>query len=256
MTNLTSKIGTRVRELRKARYWTQRELSARLGLSQSRLSQIEHGQSSFTAEQFLTLLQLFNLGVDDLIPVQSSGDQSVELQNALARLGARHLRESENVFVPSELGDAEEVVQQTLIAGTPRLVAALAPVLVDQFDYVRLLNLDASLSETGHERRLAWAVENIACALKDAPRIDILQRRQRKLRRAQFVFKRYVEFAVERETARPQRIEDLLDLEVRSDHGVEAIRSRSSSISKRWGMITSIQPSDFADALKAARAAH
>jgi transcriptional regulator with XRE-family HTH domain len=255
MANLKSYIGARVRELRQARRWTQRELSARLGLSQSRLSQIEHGQGSFTAEQFLTLLRLFNVGVDDFVPVRTTEDRSVELQNALARLGARHLRESENVFPPTELDDAEEVVRQTLIAGAPRLVAALAPVLVDHFDYARLLNLDASLSETGHERRLGWAVENIVGALEDAGRIDISQRRQRKLRRAQFVLEHYLKFAAERETARPRRVEDLLDLEVRSDHGLEAVRSRSSPISRRWGMITSVQPSDFTDALRAAYAA-
>jgi len=255
MTNLRAHIGTRLRELRRARRWTQKELSARLGLSQSRLSQIEHGQGSLTAEQFLSLLRLFNVGVDDFIPVRTSEDRNVELQNALARLGARHLRESEDVFLPAELDDAEEVVRQTLIAGAPRLIAALAPVLVDRFDHVGLSNLDSRLSETGHERRLGWAVENIARALGDVGRLDISQRRQRKLRRAQFVLERYLEFAVERETTRPRHAEDLLDTEVRSDHGLEAVRRRSSPISRRWGMITSVQPSDFADALRAAYAA-
>ena len=37
------KIATKVRELRKQRRWTQAELAKRLGLSQSRLSEIERG---------------------------------------------------------------------------------------------------------------------------------------------------------------------------------------------------------------------
>jgi transcriptional regulator with XRE-family HTH domain len=255
MSNLRSHIGARVRKLRRDRRWTQKELSARLGLSQSRLSQIERGAGSFTAEQFLGILQLFNVGVEEFIPVRASRDRNVELQNAMARFGARHLRESENTSLPAELGDAQEVVRQALIAGAPRIVTALAPVLVDQFDRVELLNLDASLSETGHERRLGWAVENIVRALEGIGRIDTSQRRERKLRRARFVFDRYLEFALEREAARPRRVEDLLDREVRSEHGLESVKAQSSRISRRWGMITSIQPSDFASALRDAHAA-
>jgi len=230
-------------------------LSTQLGLSQPRLSQIERGEGSFTAEQFLSLLQLFNVDADEFIPVRKSQDPNVELQNALARLGARHLRESENVLLPAELSDAQEVVRQALIAGAPRIVTALAPVLVDQFDRVELLNLDASLSKTGHERRLGWAVENIVQAIEDTGRLDTSQRRARKLGRARFVFDRYLQFALEREGPRSMRSEDLLDREVRSERGLEAVRDQSSPISKRWGMITSIQPSDFAHALRAAYAA-
>jgi transcriptional regulator with XRE-family HTH domain len=55
------RIARKVRELRKQRRWTQAELARRLGLSQSRLSEIERGAGSFSAEQFLTILSLFNV---------------------------------------------------------------------------------------------------------------------------------------------------------------------------------------------------
>jgi transcriptional regulator with XRE-family HTH domain len=45
-------IARNVRELRKERRWTQAELAKRLDLSQARLSEIEGGDGSFTAEQF------------------------------------------------------------------------------------------------------------------------------------------------------------------------------------------------------------
>src|SRR5688572_32511928 len=92
-------IVQKVRELRRARHLTQAELSQRLGLSQGRLSEIERGGGSFTAEQFLAILKLFNVSAAFFDSTAKS--PTVALQNALARLGALHLRESEAVL-PSE----------------------------------------------------------------------------------------------------------------------------------------------------------
>ena len=254
MEEFRSFIGSRTRELRRERRWTQEELSARLGLSQSRLSQIERGEGSFTAEQLITLLQLFNVDVHEFLPAHTSRDRQLELQNALARLGARHLRENENVLPQAELAEAEEVVRRALIAGEPRLVTALGPVLLDHLDGAELSSLDARLSETGHQRRLGWAVENTVRALEDMERLDVSQSRQRKLRRRLFVLKRYLKFALDRQQKQPEQIDDLLDPEVRSERGLEAVRNESSTISRRWGIVTTIQPSDFANALRAAYA--
>src|SRR5262249_18893316 len=90
-----ARIAREVKRLREDRRWTQAELSKRLGLSQSRLSEIERGQGSFTAEQFLTILKLFNVSVTRFA---SARKPSTELQNALARLGADHLQESQEVL--------------------------------------------------------------------------------------------------------------------------------------------------------------
>ena len=94
------KVALKVQELRKDRHWTQAELSRRLRLSQSRLSEIERGSGSFTAEQFLTILKLFNVTASEFAPEGQAQDS--ELQNALARFGAVHLHESSDVLQASD----------------------------------------------------------------------------------------------------------------------------------------------------------
>jgi transcriptional regulator with XRE-family HTH domain len=59
-------IVDKVRALRRARRLTQAELAGKLGLSQARLSEIESGDGSFTAEQLVVILRLFNVGLSDV----------------------------------------------------------------------------------------------------------------------------------------------------------------------------------------------
>src|SRR5215510_11996482 len=106
-------ISNKVRDLRNERRWTQAELARRLGLSQSRLSEIERGQGSFTAEQFLTILRVLNVAVTHFASERRSSD---EVQNALARLGAAHLRESPNVLPSDRLGKTEDLIREVLVA--------------------------------------------------------------------------------------------------------------------------------------------
>src|SRR5262245_3590350 len=77
-----TRIAGRVRALRKDRRWTQAELAEHLHLSQNRLSEIERGGGSFTAEQFLAILKLFNIPVTHFAAARR---RDMELQNALAR---------------------------------------------------------------------------------------------------------------------------------------------------------------------------
>ena len=85
-----SQIGRDVRALRRERAWTQGELAEKLGLSQSRLSEIESGGGSFTAEQFLRILTLFNVTTSRF--TGGVVDREAQFQNALARLGAHQLQ--------------------------------------------------------------------------------------------------------------------------------------------------------------------
>src|SRR5688572_8921705 len=118
-------IGPKVRELRRGRRWTQAELARRLGLSQARLSEIERGAGTFSAEQFIEILRLFNVPVSHFA-LDARPDPDSELQNVLARLGAFELHEPE--ALPSErIVDVNEAIRQTLVTGSARLVAALAP---------------------------------------------------------------------------------------------------------------------------------
>jgi hypothetical protein len=53
-------------------------------------------------------------------------------------------------------------------------------------------------------------------------------------------------------TGAPQQ--DLLDATIGSPKTRREVAEASSAISKRWGIITSLQPEDFVDALRAAHA--
>ena len=156
------KISTKVKQLRLARSLTQNELAKHLHISQNRLSEIERGGGSFTAEQFLELLRLFNVTASDF--VEDNRDPNLELQNALARLGATHLHES-TIVSSLVLVEVQAVVRETLLNGAPRLITALAPVLALHASTLNLPKLYAQLHELGLERRLAWAVENTLDAL-------------------------------------------------------------------------------------------
>lgn len=254
-TKAREEIGRKVRELRQARRWTQGELSKHLKLSQARLSEIERGGGSFTAEQFLQILRIFNASVTDFSP-NSARDQHAELQNALARLGASELQESENVLPSERLSSVNNVLRETLIVGTPRLLAALAPVLVRNVDRVNLRGLHLELAGIGLERRLGWLVENIRDAVWDQVATSPPPLWSKRYRRALVVLDAFLGF-VKEHAQRPNAAtcaSDILDADIHSKQSLDKVQASSSVTSKRWGIVTSLQPPDFSAALRNARA--
>jgi transcriptional regulator with XRE-family HTH domain len=255
-----SQIAAKVRELRRSRNWTQAELSEQLQMSQSRLSEIERGAGSFTAEQFLLLLKLFNVAASHF--VSAPGEQALQIQNALARLGAFHLQESVHVLPSEQLDDVHDVVKEALVDGSPRTLTALAPVLVRNADRLNLSRLFAELERAGLERRLAWIVENTLAALALLPRGSGSEAKEwtRIVRRAEVSLRELLEFITEREPSRdkPGRAAppDVLDPAIRSRRTLDEVRSSGSRISQRWGIVTGLQVEDFLQALRAARAGH
>jgi transcriptional regulator with XRE-family HTH domain len=251
-----SKIADEVRELRRSRHWTQADLAKRLRLSQSRLSEIERGDGSFTAEQFLLILKLFNVATSRFAGGKQDPDS--QIQNALAQHGARHLQESIEILPSEELEDVASVVRETLVAGAPRLVTALAPVLVRNADRLNLNKLYLELREAGLERRLVWVVENTVEAihqeLADAPPRAWAQL----CRRANVVLGAFLTSITAAHEARPllAAVPDVLDTTIRSKRTLDEIRASSSAISRKWEVVTGLQPGDFARALRAARAGH
>jgi transcriptional regulator with XRE-family HTH domain len=248
------KITKKVHELRKLRRWTQAELAQRLGLSQNRLSEIERGGGSFTAEQFLHILRVFNVAITEFD--QGPPDRDLEVQNALARLGAKHLQESEQVLVRQELEDINTAIQEALLLGVPRLVTAVAPVLVAHAEHVALDRLYANLEKTGHERRLAWVVANTLEALEAlANSAETDANTWAKLyRRAGFPLRTFLFFAgLRREQATEHP--DLLDATIRSQRTLDDVQHRASASARDWGIATSLQREDFVHALRSARAA-
>jgi transcriptional regulator with XRE-family HTH domain len=245
-------IGAKLRELRTRRSWTQHELADRLALSQTHVSHIERGDASLTAEQFLEALKLFNVPASEFV-VDGPDDPMQELQNALARLGAPQLHVSDQ-RVPSErLSQAHDVAFETLVSGSPRLLAALAPMLVAQVDNLNVPRLSVELDRVSLRQRLYWVLENTIEAIQQESRslTPVLARRYRLAsRRLALAMK----LAHGYEQMLEASFEDLLDSAIRSAQSITEIRRSSSAISKKWHIVTSLQPDDFAAALRASHA--
>ena len=256
----TSAAGTRisrtVRALRRERGWTQAELAEKLGLSQNRLSEVARGDGSFSAEQFLLILKLFNVTTSRF--TGETGDRGAQLQNALARFGASHLRESTAAAPADDLVDPVAVTREVLVDGEPRLITALAPVLIEHAERIGLGKVYLDLERIGLERRLPWLCENSSAAVDP----DLLRETPRtwaqRARRAVVVLDAFVaSLSRGSDAQRAQSLApDTVDPNIRSKKTFDEVSAAASSISKRWGIVSTLQPGDFAQALRAARAAH
>jgi transcriptional regulator with XRE-family HTH domain len=249
--------------LRERRRWTQADLSRRLGLSQSRLSEIEQGKGSFTAEQFLAILRLFNVPVTHFVPTRRA---NADLQNALARLGANHLVESQEVLPSDRLDEVATVIREVLVsADSPRHITSLAPVLVLNTDRIGLRKLQAELIEVGLERRLGWVIDNTLEAIRSELAHELPRKWAVRYRRAELVLSSFVESSPRSRNRRgssrrasrpsPAGSVDILDSDILSTKTLDEVQAASSRISQRWGIATGLQPGDFTEALRAARVA-
>ncbi|MFO0760133.1 MAG: helix-turn-helix transcriptional regulator, partial [Byssovorax sp.] len=236
----------RVRSLRQERRLTQQALAGQLGLSQGRLSEIERGDGSFTAEQLLLLLRLFNVPASHFLP--PSRDEGAALQNALIRLGATHLQRAEDTAPDDRFDDVPTVVREVLLTPAPRHVTALAAVLVCHLDRVNLRKLRADFAEAGLDRRLGWLLDNIRAAVREALSAPRSRAVARRYRRAEVLLDAHAEQHPPPADVAP----DLLDPTITSARTKREVEAASSAISRRWGIITDLQPADFTDALRAA----
>ena len=244
-------IGARLRALRTSRGWTQAALAARLGFSQPTLSLIERGELSLPTEAFLELTQLFNVGLDQFL---EPPDPDVTLQNALVRLGALHLREIEMVAPGERYRRVEDAILDVLVSPTSaRLLVALGPVLVRNALLLNLNPLHMQLGSLGLAHRLGWLLENVLEALQlDGP----LKLRDRNVRRFVTLAQPYLELH------RPPHLPDggavpgdvdPLDVDL-GPASRQRVWAESSAISRRWRVLSSVAPRDFADAIEAANA--
>ncbi|WLT30933.1 helix-turn-helix domain-containing protein [Geothrix sp. PMB-07] len=254
--NKTSKsrkyISDKVAELRKERRLTQSELAKRLGLSQGRYSEIENGKGSFTAEQFLEILRIFNVPASAF--VQKKGDVVDELQNALLRLGATHLAPNEGVFPSEDLEKVDQLIREVLVSGdVPRHLAALAPVVVRSSKWLGWTRLWVHLSNVGLEARLGWLAENTLAAVQESLKGDLSRQETLALRSAERSLTDFLSWVEShRHRTLDSYYEDLIGSRNLSEQTKANIRKHSSEISKRWHIISNLQPTDFLEALKAA----
>ena len=61
------KMGKRIRQIRKAKGWSQDELSKRCGISMSFLGHIERGTRIMSLETFVSICQALDAGADELL---------------------------------------------------------------------------------------------------------------------------------------------------------------------------------------------
>ncbi len=242
-------MGETVRELRTARRWSQTHLANLLGVSQAHLSLVERGLASLTAEVFLRALRTFNVGVDrfDVVVDQEDG-----LQNALARLGARHLAHTSSP-VPSAWTEPTAVVVEVLTnPRSARHVAALVPVLATHPDQVVLPAVVSQLARSGREARAGWLLESLLHALARAS-VPTRTAQLTAVRRAVLAASVVLESGFLNPPQSMQPV-DPFDPDIRSKRTLERVFAAASPEARRWRIATSIQTADFVEALEAARA--
>lgn len=242
-------IAHKMRELRLARGWTQAQLAERLGLSQARLSVIERGGGTISAEQFVVLMALFNVPIEDFLPTQDPED---EIQNALARLGALHLREVPGVLASTRLREVTDVVREVLVSPrASRLVTALAPVLVRHIDMVNLDLVLSQLAALGLGRRLAWLLENVCAALASVggrlPGEWALNGRRATLVLGELANRLGAQTRPAEPS--PETPIDYFDPAIRGMKTAAIVWHNADPIARRWGIVTELVPEDFAQAL-------
>lgn len=243
-------IARTVRELRQSRAWTQARLASQLDLSQSRLSEIERGQGSLTAEQLLRILQLFNVQASRFTgAVASHTDQ---LQNALVRLGAAHLVQVPGTTPSEHLSDVGAVVRTTLVDGSPRFLTALGPVIVGNLEGLHLARLHADLAAIGRDGRLGWLADNLVAAIElDLVTVDPLDRGLVRAEHRALLLLRNLLVHL----PRTDRAIDVLDETIRSLTTQEQLLRDGPALARSWRVVSPLRPEDFLEALRAARAA-
>jgi transcriptional regulator with XRE-family HTH domain len=246
-------ISKKIRQLRQERRWTQASLAKLLGLSQNRLSELERGQGSFTAEQLLAILTTFNVPVDFFSRAKKSNTD--QLQNALARFGAEHLLELE--ALPSEtVKDAATAIRETLVSAEySRYITGIAPVIVKNGRNINLYKLRAELAEAGLERRLGWVLDNTLEAIRHELKRELPREATLAYRKTELLLEPLITSWRKDDAAHKHghAAEDFLDPEIASQKSVDEVRAESSPISKRWRILTRIQVDDFIRALEAVR---
>ena len=241
-------IASGVRRLRKERRWTQSKFAKLLNLSQSRFSEIERGNGSFTAEQFLLILKTFNVSINYFI--ESKTKSVSALQNALARLGAHHLQEETDALPSEKLDEVNRVIEEALTAAwSSRQIASLANILVLHFRECNLNIIWQRLWNRGLANRLGWLAENTLHALESEMKKALPKDLTQKYKRAETFLSLFLQ------THRPQiqqdTAEDVLDSSITSQKTLELVREKRSEFSKKWHIITRITHGDFQESLGA-----
>lgn len=243
-------IAEAIKRLRKERHLTQSELAGVLGLSQAHFSKIERGQGTITAEQLIKLIQKFSLPLSYFTPPEKKSDheENPSLQNALAYLGARHLRVIEGVSFPERLGFPEDAITETLIAPSSRLITSLAPVIAKHCERINFQRIAEKLRPQNIQNRLWWVVEATYLALTERLKEPYLPKTlHRDYQKALLLLERK---KLDASAVQEGLKEDEFDTGLISEKTVDLVKKNRDKPAKRWGIITRIKKEDFLQALK------
>ena len=254
--NYRHSVITGIRKLRAERRFTQAEFAKLLDLSQQQYSKIERGEGSISAEQLLLILDRFAIPLSYFVNTNPKGkDEALILQNALARLGAGHLREVQGILIPEKFDNPNEAIFETLdLYRSSRLIAALAPVIAKNIQRINFNHIEKKLREWGHENRLWWILENTLESIQHRLREAFLPRDIKLMyQRAATALINQSLIGKSREKGewyRSSKPADILDSGISTEKTLESIKSKLDPQAKHWNSITSITQSDFENALK------
>jgi transcriptional regulator with XRE-family HTH domain len=238
-------IGRTLRRLRDDRGLSQAELANELAMSQPRLSQIERGHASLTAEQLIVALRFLNASIDDFAVKPARDPRLLAIQNALVRLGAKHLRTSTKAVISEDLTRPEDLVVAGLQSNSPRLITALAPVLFEHGGELDFARIAQTLDGFEQRHRLYWLLENVIEAIELWGPLAASNAR----RSAAETLERALAFGNGYEIYRAGKL-DFLERTYRRIADVETAFARGTPIAQRWRIVTALRPADFAEALR------
>lgn len=242
-------IAQKVRSLRKSRGVSQGELARLLHASQSRLSEIEAGKGSFSAEQLIFILKYFNVPLSYF--ETTPADPGNAIQKALAHYGAAHLVEDRDLLPSERLEQLDTVIRETLLdAGSARWIAALAPVLVRNIDRLNLQKLHAQFLDYGLQNRFIWLLDNVAQAVREYLEEPLPRNQVIPLRRSLTALEAFQAWLNPRPLEAQHLPEDTLGPGILAPETRNEIRENSSELSRRWKILTPILVEDFKNALR------
>lgn len=221
------------------------------------MSEIERGQGSFTAEQFLLVLKSFNASLSSFISGPGASAEKL-LQNAISRLGAGSLQESRDLLPTEKLETATSVIREVLTsASNPRQITALAPVIVNQINPAGLNKLRLEFLGEGRINRLGWLLESVLAAIQHElrePKQNGFNGWEDRYHGAEILIGNiltYPGFILPRSK---KSVEEPLESGVlQSQEAFEEAKVSRDLIAKKWAVVTRIKTDDFIHVLKEAR---
>lgn len=242
-------IGKQVRDLRKGRGLSQEDLGKILGLSQSAISEVELGQSSLSAEQFIRVLKHFNVPASHFDPVP--GDAGGAIQKALAAHGANHLVEDPSLLPSETLAKVDSIIREALVSGeNPRALTGLAPVIIRNIGQINLPKLFAQFKDYHLENRYGWLIDNVLAAIARVLESAPPRKQALALTKAATTLQGHRDRVFAAGDALDPLYEDYLGHPIASAKTKKEVLRDRSAISEAWNILTTLQVADFVSAIQ------